>query len=415
MKSKKLMILLLGPLFLVSFAYFCSSEEDVVTLLDIDISGSPNGIVPLPENTPSIITDVFSKYTKIIAPNGKPIHFLAQDGWTDDKLLRARNVMEHFLTDYPGSIYGSNKAAIANAMADSKATMTLYNTSPSREESKRFRSGTDLSTQGLWAIETTAEGSNDYMNHITRDASYEEILHLVQRSIRSVMPEFEAKIAIAAKALVARGVWDDGKQNNPSEYFAQQLDNYIDLWAVYPKLYGGRDVQEFYNERVGPGKIPEGTAHHRQNKANSRARLLETDPAGYELVTNFFHPYLTYTPELPEKFEGTFSIEFDESLVYTYKSQHLKNVILKGSNDANLTGNAYDNVLTGNAGTNILKGGAGDDRLVGGNGDDTAVFSGAYADYSITNNNGNFTVKDKRLNRDGNDTLTSIEFLQFGD
>ena len=148
---------------------------------------------------------------------------------------------------------------------------------------------------------------------------------------------------------------------------------------------------------------------------NSRARLLEADPVGYELLTYFFLPYLTYTPLLPLDFEGTFSIELDPRLVYTYKSQHLKSVTLRGSNDANLTGNAYDNVLTGNAGNNILKGGAGDDQLFGGNGNDTAVFSGAYADYSIAKNDEYATVKDKRVNQDGNDNLIHIEFLQFSD
>ena len=55
--------------------------------------------VTLPENTTSIFTEVFSKYTKIIAPNRKPIHFLIQDAWSNDKILKARNIMEHFLTD----------------------------------------------------------------------------------------------------------------------------------------------------------------------------------------------------------------------------------------------------------------------------------------------------------------------------
>jgi Ca2+-binding RTX toxin-like protein len=142
---------------------------------------------------------------------------------------------------------------------------------------------------------------------------------------------------------------------------------------------------------------------------------LETDPVGYELVTNFFHPCLTYTPLLPPDFEGTFSMAFDPSLVYTHKSQHLKNVTLRGSNDANLTGNAHDNVLTGNAGSNILKGGAGNDLLVGGKGDDTAVFSGASADYTVTKHEESVTISDKRVNRDGTDLLTSIESLQFSD
>ncbi len=410
MKSKGLMILLLGALFLILFANFNSGDAQVVTLPDIDISGSPIGIVPLPENTPSVFTDVFTKYTKIIAPNGKPIHFLAREDWTDDKLLKARNIMVHFLTDYPGSQYGSNKAAVANAMSDRKATMALFNTAVDRRElGEGLREATDLAIQFCWANEIPCEGDDDYMNHLTRDATYEEVLHLVQRrGIMSALPEFQAKIAAAHAAYAAAGKYTpDASHNVPNEYFAQQLDVYLDLWVVQPKIWEGRDLQ--------PGEMVEGTAHWGQNVANSRARLLEADPVAYDLVSNFFHPYLTYTPLLPLDFEGTFSIELDPRLIYTYKSQHLKSVTLRGSNDANLTGNAYDNVLTGNTGNNMLKGGAGDDQLFGGNGNDTAVFFGAYADYSIINNDGYVTVKDNRVNQDGTDNLINIEFLQFSD
>ena len=68
---------LMVTLFLLSCAVSGSEYRQVITLPDIDISDSPNGLVYLPENTPSIFTKTFSKYTKVIAPNGKPIHFLA--------------------------------------------------------------------------------------------------------------------------------------------------------------------------------------------------------------------------------------------------------------------------------------------------------------------------------------------------
>ncbi len=410
MRRSNMTAYLVGTLCLLVCGVCDSGYAQDVTLPDIDISSSANGIVPLPENTPSVFTDAFSKYTKIIAPNGKPIHFLAQDAWSDDKILKARNIMEYLLTDYPGSIYGSNKAAVTNAMGDRKATMTLYNTSAAAQEAREGpfgRGATDLFTQSLWENETTAEGTEDYMNHITRDAAYEEVFHLVQGAgIEPAMPDFKAKLEAANVAATASKVCIPSN-NNWFEYSAQQLDVYLDLWVVQPRKWEGRDLK--------PGEMPEGTAHWGQNVANTRARLLETDPVGYELVTNFFHPYLTYTPLLPVDFEGTFSLAFDPSLVYTHKSQHLKNVTLRGGNDANLTGNAYDNVLTGNAGDNILRGGRGDDLLVGGNGDDTAVFSGASTDYAVTKNEGFVTLSDKRLNRDGTDSLAGIEFLQFSD
>ncbi len=401
----------LGTLFLLSCSVAASGYAQIVTLPEIDTSDSPNGIVSFPSDTPSVFTDVFSKYTKVLATNGKPIHFLVQDEWPEDEVIKIRNVMRHMLTDYPGSKYGSNKAAVANAMGDRKATMLLFNSSDTAREARRgpLGSTTDLQLQSMWTKETAVEGTDDYMSHLTRDASYEEVLHLVQRSgIMTALPEFQAEIAAAHEAAAARG-WsrDYNDGSNSVEYFAQEFDVYYDLWVVQPKRWEGRDVL--------PGEMPEGTAHWGQNAANTRARLLEIDPVAYELITNFFHPYLTYTPLLPEDFEGTFSIQVDESQVYTYKAQHLRNVTLTGNNDASLTGNRHANTLTGNSGNNVLRGGGGDDRLNGNGGDDTAVFSGAYEGYSVTTHEGLVTVRDNRLNRDGTDSLTSVEVLRFRD
>jgi hypothetical protein len=410
MRKKLLFILLPCLLLLISYSMPYSEDKDVVTLPEINISGSPNGIVPFPKTVPAVFTDVFVKYTKVIAPNGKAIHLLAQADWTDDKLLKVRNVLEHMLTGFPGSAYGSNKTEVANAMSDRKATMVLFNNSQASREAMRgpLGSATDLRMQSMWANEVTVEGSDDYMNHVTRDATYEEVWHLVHETgVMPTLPEFQLEIEAAKDAAVKFG-W--GPPNNDpsswhSEYYAQQYDNYLDLWVVQPKVWEGR--------RLKPGEMPEGTAHWGQNQVNSRGELLKLDPVGYELIEKFFPPYLTYTPQLPVDFEGTFSLEFDKALVYTHKSQHLKNVTLRGRENANLIGNAYDNVLTGNAGNNVLTGGKGDDLLIGGKGDDTAAFSGSYEDYTITKNNAYMTVKDNRVNRDGTDTLINIELLQF--
>jgi hypothetical protein len=384
-----------------------------VTLPDIDISQSPNGIVILPENVPRVIRDVFVKYTKIYAPNGKPIHILAQDGWTEDQIKKGRNVLEFILTDFPGSEYGNDKSAIANSMADRKATMVFFNTEPDLREAFRgpLRGATDLSMQDLRANENPAEGDNDYMNHITRDASFEEIWHLVHdNGIKQVLPEMIAEMRKANDAAEKKG-WrgwpDDEPDEHPNEYVGVLIDNYYDLWTVRPKLYEGRDIT--------PEDVPEGQSHFGRYFAASRELMKENDPAGYALMQKFFPPFLTYTPELPEYFEGTFSLSFDESQAYTNKSQHLVSVTLTGTNNANLTGNAYDNVLTGNDGDNILIGGTGNDTLEGGEGKDTAVFSGPRTDYTIHIHNGDSKVTDGKTDRDGEDSLKNIEILKFSD
>ncbi len=76
-----------------------------------------------------------------------------------------------------------------------------------------------------------------------------------------------------------------------------------------------------------------------------------------------------------------------------------------------------NDVLIGGAGDDTLAGGAGDDALDGGAGVDTAVYSGARADYAVTDLGADsFWVADLRTGSpDGTDTLTGIETLRFSD
>lgn len=77
------------------------------------------------------------------------------------------------------------------------------------------------------------------------------------------------------------------------------------------------------------------------------------------------------------------------------------------------------------AGSDTFQGGAkddtffafgGDDTFDGAAGQDTVIFSGPKANYTVTENlDGSFTVTDSVANRDGTDTLVSIEKLQFSD
>ncbi|MYF04219.1 MAG: hypothetical protein F4230_04295, partial [Holophagales bacterium] len=90
-------------------------------------------------------------------------------------------MMEHLLADHPGSVYGDDKSGIAAAMADRKATMVFFDTEPDMRQamSEGLPEATDLSMQDLRANECPAPGDADYMGHVTRDAAYEEIWHLI--------------------------------------------------------------------------------------------------------------------------------------------------------------------------------------------------------------------------------------------
>ncbi|HYC97928.1 calcium-binding protein, partial [Brevundimonas sp.] len=76
-----------------------------------------------------------------------------------------------------------------------------------------------------------------------------------------------------------------------------------------------------------------------------------------------------------------------------------------------LVGSTAADQVAGMAGDDILTGGLGDDVLDGGDGQDTAVFSGAYAAYSIGIVDGVVTV----TGADGVDVLIQVEKLQFSD
>ncbi|WP_186466243.1 FG-GAP-like repeat-containing protein, partial [Azospirillum brasilense] len=79
-----------------------------------------------------------------------------------------------------------------------------------------------------------------------------------------------------------------------------------------------------------------------------------------------------------------------------------------------IDGGAGNDLLYGENGNDVLTGGAGNDTLVGGSGDDVAVFSGAFANYTITRSGTSVIVRDT-VGSDGTDTLIGVETLFFTD
>jgi Ca2+-binding RTX toxin-like protein len=82
-----------------------------------------------------------------------------------------------------------------------------------------------------------------------------------------------------------------------------------------------------------------------------------------------------------------------------------------------LLGGLGDDSLTGGAGADVMEGGAGSDSLVGGEGVDRAVFSGNYADYTVSSvsSEGVVTVSHNNSGTNGVDTLVGFEELAFAD
>ena len=73
-----------------------------------------------------------------------------------------------------------------------------------------------------------------------------------------------------------------------------------------------------------------------------------------------------------------------------------------------------DDVIYGDGGDDTLSGGAGNDTLDGGTGRDTAVFSGDFANYTISFDGiSTYTIKDN-VGNDGTDVVTGVEYFTFG-
>lgn len=81
---------------------------------------------------------------------------------------------------------------------------------------------------------------------------------------------------------------------------------------------------------------------------------------------------------------------------------------------ATLVGSTGDDRFDGDDGVNVFEGKQGNDVIDGQGGSDTAVFSYTSANYTFTRSDSGIEITDT-VNDDGQDTLTSIERLQFSD
>jgi Ca2+-binding RTX toxin-like protein len=80
-----------------------------------------------------------------------------------------------------------------------------------------------------------------------------------------------------------------------------------------------------------------------------------------------------------------------------------------------IQGSPFADTLTGDNGRNLISGLNGDDIISGGLGIDTSAYTAARGSYNLSRSAGTITVTDRTPARDGMDTLTGIERLNFTD
>ncbi len=247
----------------------------------------------------------YAKYIDYVAPNGKPIRIVAADKVTDEQLLKAYNVLSFYLTDYKDY----NKAKIANSMAGKGAVLML----PNGADGDGTTPDEALTGQPLYQMELPTAGGkwyqeNDYEH---RDASYEEIFHLVHDyGIGTTQnPAAEPKLAEQIKAGLesvlpakkkdwgSKGIWGLGskdwmlsleKENSlEQEYIVSGIDSYYGLWEAYTESDKG----------MWGAYVPK-----------TRAAVKEKDPQAYAIITSFMPPRFTYMERIDPKFSGTFKM-----------------------------------------------------------------------------------------------------------
>lgn len=348
----------------------------------------------IPSNLGKEYSANFNRYTKVVTPNGGKIHIVAQSNLTDEQIVRTRSTLEHFLKNYPGSEYGDNKSELANKMAENGAILTLLNGQDDGNNP------VEVNGQALFENEIQVEGhpwyiNQDYNNH--RDATYEEILHLVHdygigidghNSFPGAMPKYQSEIRQAQKNALSTNLWGIGadkwineltdENSLTQEYLAALIDSYYGLWGGWTDS----NTHGMWGIYV----------------AKTRNEIFLEDPVGGEIMNNkFFHPYLTYNARIDSGFNGIFSLEFDSLKPYTNHSQYLKDITLLGNNDTAVYINQLDNNITGNKGTN------------------TVIFNGNSSEYIIDITDIEISVTDKVSNRDGVNILKEIEKIKFTD
>ena len=348
----------------------------------------------IPSNLGKEYSANFNRYTKVVTPNGGKIHIVAQSNLSDEQIVRARSTLEHFLKNYPGSKYGNNKSELANKMAENGAILTLLNGQDDGNNP------VEVNGQALFENEIQVEGhpwyiNQDYNNH--RDATYEEILHLVHdygigidghNSFPGTMPKYQSEIRQAQKNALSTNLWGIGadrwineltdENSLTQEYLAAIIDSYYGLWGGWTDS----NTHGMWGIYV----------------AKTRNEIFLEHPIGGEIMNNkFFHPYLTYNARIDSSFNGIFSLKFDSLKPYTNHSQYLKDITLLGNNDTAVYINQLDNNITGNKGTN------------------TVIFNGNRSEYIIDITDIEISVTDKVSNRDGVNILKEIEKIKFTD
>ncbi len=246
--------------FLVLTLTTCQNQQ-----IHIDLDKlSSDGVIDIgTHNVRGEIGKIFSKYVYTTAPNGGRISIFGTSGVSDDQMVYARNILELYFNS-EGEVYKKvHKEAIANSMANRRCAMIFFDTEEQSQANRDRLLSSGYSLQSLYATESLGSGN--------RDASYEEILHLVHNyGIAPSLFEYQDKLQKANDDAKRKGLWIPWEDRGlPSadfddEYLAALMDCYLGLWQGQGGTFFGA------------------------YKPSSQAEMKTRDPVGYQLIRELF-------------------------------------------------------------------------------------------------------------------------------
>ncbi len=191
----------------------------------------------------------------------------------------------------------------------------------------------------------------------------------------------------AAKEAIKNGVFDASSYNHMGvdsfTYWKTVMVEYqyaltFAEWGYIEKYSGSLDP-EWSDNYLTPEKIKEG------------------NPLGHSLYENYIKKVISK----PSSFEL--------EKIFKEKNLGISGYIanIGSSSNDQLTGSSSDETFFSSEGSDIIDGGAGID---------ISVYSGKFSDYSFTRNVNSLKVADQRSgNKNGTDTLSNFEYIQFTD
>jgi|GEM_PF-2551244 len=384
-----------------------SAGNPTSSLNEIDTSGEPDGVVPLPGTVDARIRAVFDKYSNLDAPGGERIHFLGQPGVSDERMFRVKAVFEQLVTDVPGSALGAEKGDVFDAVAALDTTIVVV-------EGQQAFDVTDASVasfvtffDGLYASvdcsKVVQEGSPEYLNPDPAiDGAPSETSGILLRfGLGATIPQFSAALTAARTAAEIQGIYQPESAQPQgladSNYLGLILSVYYGVWAHDPSSQGTAGTADVYD-------------------FCDRDAMAAGDPDAIALIESFFSPRQSFPAYLSTSFSGTFEMQFDPAIAYTHRSRYLERVGFRGAVTGRINGNEFDNTFLGGDLADQFEGRGGNDKIEGDLGADEAFFSGPRAEYTIVPLDATVTrVSDTVAGRDGEDDVRQITRLHFSD